>query len=48
MKTVSTLEFALMGLLRQKAQSGYDLVIVTNSGHTNIPTASTPEVIKAS
>jgi branched-chain amino acid transport system substrate-binding protein len=30
------------------AQSGYDLVIVTNSGHTNIPTASTPEVIKAS
>jgi branched-chain amino acid transport system substrate-binding protein len=30
------------------AQSGYDLVIVTNSGHKNIPTASTPEVIKAS
>jgi branched-chain amino acid transport system substrate-binding protein len=30
------------------AQSGYDLVIVTNTGHTNIPTASTPEVIKAS
>jgi DNA-binding PadR family transcriptional regulator len=25
MKTASTLEFALMGLLRQKAQSGYDL-----------------------
>jgi DNA-binding PadR family transcriptional regulator len=25
MKTVSTLEFALVGLLRQKAQSGYDL-----------------------
>jgi DNA-binding PadR family transcriptional regulator len=24
-KTVSTLEFALLGLLRQKAQSGYDL-----------------------
>jgi branched-chain amino acid transport system substrate-binding protein len=30
------------------AQSGYDLVIVTNTGHTNIPTASSPEVIKAS
>jgi DNA-binding PadR family transcriptional regulator len=25
MKTVSTLEYALIGLLRQKAQSGYDL-----------------------
>jgi DNA-binding PadR family transcriptional regulator len=25
MKNVSTLEFALIGLLRQKAQSGYDL-----------------------
>jgi DNA-binding PadR family transcriptional regulator len=25
MKNISTLEFALMGLLRQKAQSGYDL-----------------------
>jgi branched-chain amino acid transport system substrate-binding protein len=30
------------------AKSGYDLVIVTNAGHANIPTAGTPEAIKAS
>jgi branched-chain amino acid transport system substrate-binding protein len=26
-------------------QSGYALVVVTNNGHTNIPVASSPEVI---
>jgi branched-chain amino acid transport system substrate-binding protein len=30
------------------AKSGYDLLIVTNSGHTNIPLESTPQVITAS
>jgi branched-chain amino acid transport system substrate-binding protein len=29
------------------AKSGYDLVIVTNAGHSNIPKAGTPEAIKA-
>jgi branched-chain amino acid transport system substrate-binding protein len=30
------------------AKSGYDLVIVTNTGHSNIPRAGTPEAIQAS
>jgi branched-chain amino acid transport system substrate-binding protein len=30
------------------AKSGYDLVIVTNTGHSNIPKGGSPEVIKAS
>jgi branched-chain amino acid transport system substrate-binding protein len=30
------------------AKSGYDLVIVTNEGHPNIPKGDSPEVIKAS